>query len=133
MKNKVDDVTVIKDYYYFIRAVNHYLLSKGLENKMFIDDNCEGFEEYKRKLLFKDFKSLVEKGAWTEEHVVRFAEEFNNEMNAILVFSEKEVSGNTSLEIFNLAMITGKLGKTSNGLISLKEKNNSQGLFDMGA
>ena len=29
-------------------------------------------------------------------------------------------------------MITGKLGKTANGLISLKEKNNSQGLFDMG-
>jgi len=32
----------------------------------------------------------------------------------------------------NLAMVTGKLGKTANGLISLKEKNNSQGLFDMG-
>jgi predicted molibdopterin-dependent oxidoreductase YjgC len=29
-------------------------------------------------------------------------------------------------------MITGKLGKTSSGLIALKEKNNSQGLFDMG-
>jgi formate dehydrogenase major subunit len=29
-------------------------------------------------------------------------------------------------------MITGKLGKTANGLVSLKEKNNSQGLFDMG-
>jgi formate dehydrogenase major subunit len=31
-----------------------------------------------------------------------------------------------------LAMITGKLGKLANGIISLKEKNNSQGLFDMG-
>jgi formate dehydrogenase major subunit len=29
-------------------------------------------------------------------------------------------------------MITGKLGKTASGLISLKEKNNSQGIFDMG-
>ena len=29
-------------------------------------------------------------------------------------------------------MITGKLGKTANGIIALKEKNNSQGLFDMG-
>jgi len=29
-------------------------------------------------------------------------------------------------------MITGKLGKTANGLISLKEKNNAQGTFDMG-
>ena len=53
-------------------------------------------------------------------------------MNAVLVFSEKELSSNSCMEIFNLAMITGKLGKTANGLISLKEKNNSQGLFDMG-
>jgi formate dehydrogenase major subunit len=34
--------------------------------------------------------------------------------------------------MFNLILITGKLGKISSGLISLKEKNNSQGLFDMG-
>jgi formate dehydrogenase major subunit len=34
--------------------------------------------------------------------------------------------------LFNLARITGKLGKTANGLISLKEKNNAQGIFDMG-
>jgi predicted molibdopterin-dependent oxidoreductase YjgC len=32
----------------------------------------------------------------------------------------------------NLALITGKLGKTGSGLIALKEKNNSQGLHDMG-
>jgi len=57
---------------------------------------------------------------------------YNNEINAVLVFSEKEVSSNVSKELFNLAMITGKLGKTANGLISLKEKNNSQGIFDMG-
>ena len=50
----------------------------------------------------------------------------------VIVFSEKEVSANTSFELYNLAMISGKLGKTANGLISLKEKNNSQGLFDMG-
>ena len=53
-------------------------------------------------------------------------------MNAILVFSEKEISSNASIEIRNLALITGKLGKTSNGIIALKEKNNAQGLFDMG-
>ena len=36
------------------------------------------------------------------------------------------------MALSHLAMITGKLGKTGSGLISLKEKNNSQGLLDMG-
>ena len=64
--------------------------------------------------------------------IIEFAKEFNHEMNAIIIFSEKEICGQSAFELKNLAMITGKLGKTSNGLISLKEKNNSQGLFDMG-
>jgi predicted molibdopterin-dependent oxidoreductase YjgC len=66
------------------------------------------------------------------DQVIEFAKNYNNEMNAIIIFSEKEISANASLGLFNLAMITGKLGKTSSGLIALKEKNNSQGLHDMG-
>jgi formate dehydrogenase major subunit len=62
-----------------------------------------------------------------------FANSYNNEINAILIFSEKQCSGDISLELYNLAMITGKLSKTASGLIPLKEKNNSQGIFDMGA
>jgi formate dehydrogenase major subunit len=54
------------------------------------------------------------------------------EQNAIVVFSEKHITPATGAEMFNLAMLTGKLGKTANGLISLKEKNNGQGLIDMG-
>jgi len=54
-------------------------------------------------------------------------------MNAVLIFSEKEVGPDTAREIMNLALITGKLGKTSSGIIALKQKNNSHGLFDMGA
>jgi len=61
-----------------------------------------------------------------------FAVDYNNEQKAIIVFSEKHISSEAVKELFNLALITGKLGKTASGLISLKEKNNSQGLFDMG-
>lgn len=79
------------------------------------------------------FDDLVKRaGICDKETVIKFAEQYNNELNAIIIFLEKEVSSNASFELFNLAMITGKLRKTSNGLISLKEKNNSQGLFDMG-
>ncbi|PIY06553.1 MAG: hypothetical protein COZ21_02690, partial [Bacteroidetes bacterium CG_4_10_14_3_um_filter_31_20] len=58
------------------------------------------------------------------------ADGYNMTANAILVFSEKEISANTSVEIRNFAMLTGKLGKTSMGVISLKEKNNSEGIIN---
>jgi predicted molibdopterin-dependent oxidoreductase YjgC len=104
-----------------------------LENQLFLKDNCEGFEAYKTNLLKERFDDIYKKaGVSNKESFEKFALNYNNEMNAIILFSEKEVSANTSFELFNLAMITGKLGKTSSGLISLKEKNNSQGLFDMG-
>ncbi len=133
LEHKVDHTLHVKSYYYFIRTVNHYLLSKGLENAMFIKDNCEGFDDYKANLLKENFEDLYKKaGVCCVECIEKFAEGYNNEMNAVAVFSEKELSANACSELVNLAMITGKLGKTSNGIVSLKEKNNSQGLFDMG-
>ncbi len=133
MEHKADKLWKLKSYFHFIRALNHYYLSSGMENAMFIKSNCSGYKEYKSELLKENFEDLFKaSGFCCKECFVSFAEGYNKELNAILVFSEKEVSPNASIELFNLVAITGKLGKTSNGLISLKEKNNSQGLFDMG-
>jgi formate dehydrogenase major subunit len=133
MEHKVDTVRRIGSYYHFIRAVNHWLLENKLQNQLFIDDNCDGFAGYRDALLAESFESLVKAaGAGDEKVIGAFAEEYNRQLNAILIFSEKEVCANTCIELFNLAMITGKLGKTASGLISVKEKNNAQGIFDMG-
>ena len=133
MSHKVDHQLKIKSYYHFVKAVNHYILSNNLQNNIFIKDHCSDFEQYKEKLLQENFDHLVEQsGICCKEHLIDFAETYNKEQNAILIFSERNISPRTGSEIFNLAMMTGKLGKTANGIISLKEKNNSQGIFDMG-
>jgi formate dehydrogenase major subunit len=132
MKHKVGKTVEVKDCYYFIKAVNHYLLSNGKQNQLFINDNCEKFEEYKVSLLNEKYDDLVSKGACCKEIVEAFADEYNEVNNAVLVYSEKEVCQQTIYELRNLALITGKLGKTAMGLVALKEKNNSQGLADMG-
>jgi formate dehydrogenase major subunit len=133
MRHKVDKVHQIKDYHAFIKTVNYFILSSGLQNQLFINDRSEQFEEYKSKLLAEDFDDLFEQsGVCCIDELAQFAKDFNNEPNAVLVFSEMEVSANVSFELFNLAIITGKLGKTAQGLIALKEKNNSQGVIDMG-
>jgi formate dehydrogenase major subunit len=134
LKKKSASFTQIKSYYHFVRAVNHYLLSNNLQNNLFINDNCEGFDLYKKQLLNENISSLCSKACdCSSKCIEKFAVNFNNELNAVLIFSEKEIDDQTALELKNLALITGKLGKTSNGIIALKEKNNSQGLFDTGS
>ena len=132
LSHKVNQELKIKSYYHFAKAMNHYILSKGLENGLFLRDRVEGFEEYKKQLLALNFNDLLKAAGLGAEELGIFAEMYNHEMNAVILFSEKEISGAASKELFNLAMITGKLGKTAGGLISIREKNNSQGLFDMG-
>ncbi len=132
LEHKVDKTIKVNSYYYFVKAINYYLIENELQNAMFIKDNCIGFDKYKKELAKENHDQLIKESGIGKETLESFAKSFNNEMNAILLFSEKELSSNVSRELFNLAMITGKLGKTANGLISLKEKNNSQGLFDMG-
>ena len=132
MTHKVDEVVKITSYYHFIKAVNHCLLSNGLENGLFLKDRTDGFDAYKGNLLAEDYAVLAKKSGLTTDEIYAFAEDYNNQQNAVVLFSEKELSSAAVSELFNLALITGKLGKTASGLIALKEKNNSQGLFDMG-
>jgi formate dehydrogenase major subunit len=132
MSGKADSVLIVKSYYHFIKAVNYYLLKNDLRNALFIKDNVNDFKGYSNIVLFADYDLLLTQAGVSNDQVASFANEFNDEIKAVIVFSEKHLSSNTSKEIFNLAMITGKLGKTSSGIISLKEKNNSQGLIDMG-
>lgn len=132
MYHKVDELVEVDSYYHFIKAVNHYLLAKGVENGLFIRDRVEGFEGYKAQLLSEDYSDLLDKAGVNDAFVAEFAQEYNEQMNAVMIFAEKDLSSNACYEAFNLALITGKLGKTSNGILTLKEKNNAQGLFDMG-
>jgi formate dehydrogenase major subunit len=133
LKRKSEQFIQIQSYYHFVRAVNHYLIANNLQNNLFINDNCQGFEEYKKNLLAENYTELCKKSCESNgKYLEEFALRFNNEISAILIFSEREVSQQTALELKNLALITGKLGKTSSGIIALKEKNNSHGLFDMG-
>ncbi|KAF0129310.1 MAG: formate dehydrogenase alpha subunit [Bacteroidetes bacterium] len=130
--NKVDRVISFGNYFYFIKAINYYLVKSGQQNAMFIKDRTQDWDSYTEKLLQCDYNELLTLAGTTQNVVEDFANEFNEEMNAVMVFQEKELSANASMAMHNLAMITGKLGKTANGLIALKQKNNSHGIFDMG-
>ncbi len=133
MAHKATAITRIESVYQFIRAAIYHILSNKLENRIYIDDHCEGFESYREHLLQENIEDLIRQAGCTPDEIACFAESFNKEAHAVLMYAEKSISANTCHELRNLCFITGKSGKTASGLIALKEKNNAQGLFDMGA
>ncbi len=133
MAHKAGTVTRIQATYPFVKAAIHYILHNKLENRVYIDDHCEGFEAYREHVLQEDFDSLILAAGCTPAQLVRFAGQFTREAQAVILCSEKHISANTCQELHNLCFITGKSGKRASGLLALKEKNNAQGLYDMGA
>lgn len=133
MDHKVDAILRIKNYEAFLRAANLFILNNNLHNAIFIESHCQGFEEFKNNLALTDLPSLLAQAGCSHEQLAAFAENYNNEHKAIIVFSEIHLSSNTCHQLHNLCYLTGKAGKQASGLISLKEKNNAQGLIDMGA
>jgi formate dehydrogenase major subunit len=132
MEHKADEVIHILSYYFFFKALNHYILANKLQNSLFLKDRVDHVEEYVTEVLASDYNALLERSGASGDLVARFAEQYNLEQNAIIISSEQEISGNASVELYNLAMITGKLGKTASGLVFLKESANSHGIHDMG-
>lgn len=133
LDNKYEQKTEVKSYYHFFKAVSHYILTNGEENMLFINGRVNGYEDFKIDTLKLDYAELVTKSGVSEKAISQFAKQYLNEQRNIIVFAEKNIDGETAQEIKNLALITGKLGKTSCGIIALKEKNNSHGIIDMGA
>ncbi|MEN8139395.1 MAG: molybdopterin-dependent oxidoreductase, partial [Bacteroidota bacterium] len=133
LTHKYDTKTEVESYYHFFKAVNHYILSKGKENMMFVNGRVEGHEDYKIDTLREDYSELVKLSGVSDKKVIsKFANRYLLEQNAVIIFAEQNIDGATAQEIKNLVLISGKLGKTASGLIALKEKNNSHGLIDMG-
>ena len=133
MAHRAAAVTRIQSPYHFVRASIHFILSNKMENGVYLDDHCTGFDAYRKEVLSDSFDRLIREAGCTPGQIASFAEDFNREHRSIIMFSEKGLSANTCQELRNLCHLTGKSGKSGAGLLPLKEKNNSQGLLDMGA
>ncbi|MCK5781149.1 MAG: molybdopterin-dependent oxidoreductase, partial [Flavobacteriales bacterium] len=134
LDHKYENKTEVKSYYNFFKAVNFYIMCKGKENMMFISGRVNGFQDYKMETLRGEYAELVKKSGVSDKKVIStFAKKYLAEQKNIIVFADGNIDGETAQEIKNLALISGKLGKTACGIISLKDKNNSHGIIDMGA
>ncbi len=130
--HKFDSAGQVQSAWHFIRAMNHYLLANNKHNELFIKDHCQDFEHYRTDLLSSNYEELVKLSGISRKELEAIADQYNSVHESVFVSNEYYLSPSAAKELVNLALITGKKGKTGSGILLLKEKNNSQGLFDTG-
>jgi len=114
----------------------YYIISEGLEDKSFIENRTEGYDDFKTKILALDIAE-AEKITGVDCLLVRAAAmAYASAPNAMsfhgLGVTEHSLGTFTVMQIADLAMITGNIGRRGVGVNPLRGQNNVQGAADMG-
>ncbi|MCX8052791.1 MAG: molybdopterin-dependent oxidoreductase [Armatimonadetes bacterium] len=120
-----------------LNAMAQVILSEGLENREFIEQRTEGFEEF-RAAVEPYTPEIAEKITGVPaDDITRAARAYAKADGASIVYSMGITQHTTGTDnvfaLANLAMITGNIGKPGSGVNPLRGQNNVQGACDVGA
>ena len=113
------------------------IISEGLEDKEFITQRTEGYEEMKKTVL-KYTPEIVEKITGVPaEDIRKAARIYANAPVSSLIYSmgitQHTTGTDNVLSTANIAMLTGNVGKEGAGVNPLRGQSNVQGACDLGA
>jgi formate dehydrogenase major subunit len=119
-----------------LNMMMYYIISEGVADKGFIESRTEGFEEFKKEILNIDLDA-IEKVTGVDRHLVRDAAmAYATAPNAMsfhgLGVTEHSQGTFTVIQIADLALLTGNIGRRGVGVNPLRGQNNVQGSADMG-
>ena len=114
----------------------YFILEAGLENKSFIEERCEGFEDFAKEIKRLNIDNLEKVCGVSRESIKEAAIAYATAKNSMefhgLGVTEHTQGSKTVMLIADLAMITGNLGRKGVGVNPLRGQNNVQGAADMG-
>jgi formate dehydrogenase major subunit len=115
----------------------YYIISEGLEDKDFIANRTEGYEDFLSAIRDLDIDKMEQITGVDREEVRAAAITYASAPNAMsfhgLGVTEHSQGTFTVQQIADLAMITGNIGRRGVGVNPLRGQNNVQGAADMGA
>ncbi len=119
-----------------LNAVMKLCIDSGCIDKNFINDRTNNFEAVKAELDNADISEAI-KFSGIDETKFRFLFDQLRDLSSNIVFiynidSLGDKSVNDLKAVGNFLLLTGRIGKEDNGVIVLREFNNSNGLMDMG-
>ncbi len=121
----------------WINGLIRIILKEGLENKKFISERTEGFEDLK-KTVDKYTPEYVSKiSGVPEEQLFQAARAYATAGKSSILYSmgiTQHSHGTDNVQsLANLAMVCGQIGRAATGVNPLRGQNNVQGACDLGA
>jgi len=113
------------------------IIDQGLEDKEFIKERTEGFDELLKILEQVSLAEVAEITQVPAEDIEKAARIYAQAERASLIYSmgitQHTTGTDNVMSTANLAMLTGNIGKPGTGVNPLRGQNNVQGACDMGS
>jgi len=121
----------------WINGLMHIIIKEGLEDKKFIEERTEGFEELKNLVEAYTPERVEKITGIPKEKLYQSARAYARAERASIVYSmgiTQHTTGTDNVKsLANLAMLCGHIGKPGTGVNPLRGQNNVQGACDLGA
>ncbi|WP_445383101.1 formate dehydrogenase subunit alpha [Robiginitalea sp. IMCC43444] len=119
-----------------LNMMMYYIITEGLVDEGFISKRTEGYLDFKEELMKIDLNKLEAVSGVPKEQVREAAIAYATTPNAMsfhgLGVTEHSQGTFTVMQIADLAMLTGNIGRKGVGVNPLRGQNNVQGSADMG-
>ncbi len=119
-----------------LNMMMYYIISEDLVDTSFVENRTEGFDSFKKEILAIDLTKLEQVSGLKREDVRAAAMAYASAPNAMsfhgLGVTEHSQGTFTVMQIADLALLTGNIGRRGVGVNPLRGQNNVQGSADMG-
>ena len=119
-----------------LNMMMYYIIQEGLMDEQFVANRTEGFEDFKAELLNINLDELEQVSGVDRNLVRKAAMAYAKAPNAMsfhgLGVTEHSQGTFTVMQIADLALLTGNIGRRGVGVNPLRGQNNVQGSADMG-
>ncbi|MFD1017922.1 formate dehydrogenase subunit alpha [Thalassobacillus hwangdonensis] len=121
----------------WLSAVTKYILDNGLEDKNFLDEWVNGFDDYRESLEEFTMEYAEEMTEIPKEELIAIAEDIASAEKVAVCWAmgvtQHMRGSDTSTAISNLLLITGNYRRPGTGAYPLRGHNNVQGCSDFGS
>ncbi|KAB0665379.1 molybdopterin-dependent oxidoreductase [Oryzomonas japonica] len=121
---------------WLVAGLNKAILAEGLENKAFIDADTKEFAAFTTALGGISYEQIVEASGVGEAELREAARLIGANGRVAVIYGAEIMrsvdAANAVTGVVNLSLLTGAAGTGGAGIYPLDEKNNTQGMLDMG-
>ena len=119
-----------------VNGLMHIILEKGWEDKAFIEERCENFDEFKATVMNYPPEKVSEITGVPVEQLYKAAQIIAENKPTAVIWAmgiTQHISGvRNVMDLANFQMLLGNMGKAGGGVNPLRGQNNVQGACDMG-